>query len=71
MYEDTLDHFAGVAEKKAALLKRSPLSFFTGAMMAGAYVGIGIILIFTIGAFVDPSILRSASSSWAAPLALP
>jgi len=58
MYLDTLDHFAGVAEKKSALLKRKPSSFFIGAMMAGAYVGLGIILIFSIGAFVDPSIRK-------------
>lgn len=58
MYLDTLDHFAGVAEKKSALLKRKPSSFFIGAMMAGACVGLGIILIFFIGAFVDPSIRK-------------
>ncbi len=58
MYLDTLDHFAGVAEKKAALLKRRPTSFFVGAMMAGADVGLGIILIFSIGAFVDPSVRK-------------
>ena len=27
-------------------------------MMAGAYVGLGIILIFTLGAFVDPSVRK-------------
>ena len=58
MYLDTLDNFAGVAEKKANLLKSSPSSFFVGSMMAGAYVGLGIILIFTLGAFVDPSIRK-------------
>ncbi len=58
MYTDTLDHFAGVAEKKAGLLKNNPASFFIGAMMAGAYVGLGIILIFTLGAFVDPSVRK-------------
>jgi len=52
MYRQTIDHFADLAQTKAALLRRSPLSFFVGAMMAGAYVGLGIILIFTVGAQV-------------------
>ncbi len=56
MYMDTLDHFAGIAETKSSVLKKNPLSFFIGSMMAGAYIGLGIILIFSIGAFVDPSI---------------
>jgi nitrite transporter len=58
MYSETIDHFAGVAEKKAAVLKKAPTSFFIGSMMAGAYVGLGIILIFTLGSFVDPSIRK-------------
>lgn len=58
MYMNTLDHFAGVAEKKAAVIKNNPASFFIGAMMAGAYVGLGIILIFTLGAYVDPSVRK-------------
>ncbi len=58
MYTDTIDHFADIAEKKAALLKNAPASFFIGSMMAGAYVGLGIILIFTLGAFVDPSVRK-------------
>ncbi len=60
MYVDTLDHFAGVAEKKAGLLRNNPSSFFIGSMMAGAYVGLGIILIFTLGTFVDPSVRKLA-----------
>lgn len=55
MYAETLDHFAAVAEKKAAALRNHPLPFFVGAMMAGAYVGLGIILIFSVGATIDPT----------------
>lgn len=55
MYLDTLDHFAGVAEKKAAVIRNHPLPFFVSAMMAGAYVGLGIILIFSVGATLDPA----------------
>lgn len=54
MYLETVDHFAGVAEKRSAFLKRSPLGFWISSMMAGAYVGIGIILIFSVGSDADP-----------------
>ena len=55
MYLDTLDHFAAVAEKKAAAVRSHPLPFFVSAVMAGAYVGLGIILIFSVGATLDPA----------------
>ncbi len=58
MYVDTINHFAGIAKEKAGLLINNPSSFFIGSMMAGAYIGIGIILIFTLGAFVEPSIRK-------------
>ena len=58
MYLDTLDNFAAVAEKKAAVIRRHPLPFLVSAMMAGAYVGLGIILIFSVGATLDPSLRR-------------
>ena len=50
MYSDTIDGFAKMAEKKLAALRRSPGGFFVSSMLAGAYVGMGIILIFTLGA---------------------
>ena len=55
MYENTLDHFGALARKKADLLNSSPTAFCIGSMMAGAYVGLGIILIFSVGALVDPA----------------
>lgn len=55
MYLDTLDHFAAVAGNKATVIRGHPLPFLVSAMMAGAYVGLGIILIFSVGATVDPS----------------
>lgn len=60
MYADTTDHFAEIAAKKAAYLKTNPLGFLVGAMMAGAYVGIGIILIMTVGNSVDPAFAKIA-----------
>ena len=55
MYLETVDNFAEVASKKASYLKRSPLGFWVSAMMAGAYVGLGIILIFSIASDVEPA----------------
>jgi nitrite transporter NirC len=55
MYLETVDHFAGVAAKKADYMKRTPLAFLISAMMAGAYVGLGIILIFSVGSDADPA----------------
>ncbi|HUB94491.1 MAG TPA: nitrite transporter NirC [Stellaceae bacterium] len=55
MYLDTVDQFAASAAAKSAFLRRSPLGFAISAMMAGAYVGLGIILIFSIGSDVDPA----------------
>ncbi len=54
MYADTIDGFVNVAEKKLAFMRRSPGGFFVASMLAGAYVGLGIILIFTLGADVPP-----------------
>ncbi|MCP4490987.1 MAG: nitrite transporter NirC [Gammaproteobacteria bacterium] len=48
MYKDTIDYFANLANQKAHTLKSSPIAFLVGSMMAGAYVGLGIILIFSV-----------------------
>jgi nitrite transporter len=55
MYQETVDHFAALAAKKATYLSRSPLGFWISSMMAGAYVGIGIILIFCVASDMDPA----------------
>jgi nitrite transporter NirC len=46
--QNNIKVFAEFARAKAKMLKESPLSFFIGSMLAGAYVGIGIIFIFTV-----------------------
>jgi nitrite transporter len=58
MYADTVDGFARIAEKKLAFLRHSPGGFFVASMLAGAYVGLGIILIFTLGAEVPPELRK-------------
>lgn len=58
MYTETLTKCGNNALRIKNLVTQHPLSFWIGGMMAGAYVGLGIILIFTLGNQVDPS-LRS------------
>lgn len=53
---DTAIEFAVLARSKTESLGNNPLGFFIAAMMAGAYVGVGILLIFSVGETVDPSV---------------
>jgi len=47
---DTLNAVQAAAAAKAATLRKTPLGYFVLSMMGGAYVGLGIVLIFAIGA---------------------
>jgi len=53
---ETTVEFALLAQAKTKTLRNNPVGFFFAAMMAGAYVGVGILLIFSVGESVDPSI---------------
>lgn len=55
-YSTTVDTFSRVAQAKAAHLNRDLPAFLVLAAMAGAYVGMGILVIFSVGQGVDPSI---------------
>ncbi len=55
MYGETVQYFAHAAEKKSQFLQQSPVGFSVSAMMARAYVGIGILLIFSVGGTLDPA----------------
>lgn len=55
MYSDTINKCAANAARIVKLAKESPLGFWIGSAMAGAYVGLGIILIFTLGNLIDPA----------------
>ncbi|MGB3837052.1 formate/nitrite transporter family protein [Castellaniella sp.] len=55
MYDDTIDGFVRTANAKLRLLRSAPHGFFVGSMLAGAYIGLGIILIFTLGSVVPPA----------------
>ncbi len=53
---ETVLDFARLARTKAENLSQNPLGFGVAAMMAGAYVGMGVLLIFSVGQPADPSI---------------
>jgi nitrite transporter NirC len=50
MYIETVNLFAQAAKAKVNFFKSSPLRYFLAALLAGAFVGFGIVLIFSIGA---------------------
>lgn len=52
---ETVTHFAETARTKTQFLKSDPCAFAVSTMMAGAYVGVGIILIFSVGQTADDS----------------
>ena len=47
---DAIAAVAQAATSKATTLKKSPVGYFVLSMMAGAYVGLAIVLIFAVGA---------------------
>lgn len=49
MFTDTINKCAANAARIVRPAKESPLGFWISSAMAGAYVGLGIILIFTLG----------------------
>jgi nitrite transporter len=55
MYEESVKGFAEAGLHKARTVRNYPLAFLIGAAMAGAYIGFGDILMFTVGAHVDPA----------------
>lgn len=56
MYDDTIDGFVKAANAKLEMLRRAPHGFFVGCMLAGAYIGLGILLILSLGSHVPPDI---------------
>ncbi|WP_085247176.1 nitrite transporter NirC [Gilliamella mensalis] len=56
MYTETINKCAANAARIVRLAKTNPFGFWISSAMAGAYVGLGIILIFTLGNLVDPAI---------------
>ncbi|WP_425082637.1 formate/nitrite transporter family protein [Ruegeria arenilitoris] len=55
-YADTVIGFAELAQEKGVNLRADPIAFLILALKAGAFVGAGILLIFSVGQGADPSI---------------
>ncbi len=55
MHNETLEKLTNAAKSKINLLNKSKLKYLTSAAFAGLYIGIGIILIFTIGGLLSAS----------------
>lgn len=53
MYRDTWEAVSNAAVAKLNLLKKNPVGYFLASMLAGIFVGFGIILIFSIGGLLD------------------
>jgi nitrite transporter NirC len=56
MYEQSISHFAELAREKCDVAHRSSTAFVVGAMLAGAYIGIAMILALTVGSEVTSTI---------------
>lgn len=55
-YKDSIAAFSALSAVKTEYLAQNPLGFLIASMMAGAYVGMGILLIFSLGQSADPSV---------------
>lgn len=53
MFNREFEIVAGVEKSKALLLKNNKLGYFVRAMLVGAFVGLAIMLIFTIGGLLN------------------
>jgi nitrite transporter NirC len=56
MFTDGIAKLADAGAAKARYLAENPVGFWISSMMAGIYVGFGILLIFSIGSVLDPSV---------------
>lgn len=53
MFGEEINKVGNAGEAKAKLLKNNPFGYTISSALAGIYVGIGIILIFTVGGFFN------------------
>lgn len=49
MFREEFDRQAGTAKTKIEMLSKNPIGYFALAVLAGIYIGFGVILAFTIG----------------------
>lgn len=55
MYLSVINKVSTAGVNKARFAKKAPLKYLVASALAGAYVGLGILLIFTIGGQLSPS----------------
>lgn len=55
MFQEEISGIGQVAQKKVGLMKKRPAAYFVLSMLAGMYVGLAILLIFTIGGLLGGS----------------
>lgn len=48
VYQDSFSALTAASKTKVSFLKRNPVGYFLSSMLAGIYIGLGILLIFTI-----------------------
>ena len=53
MFQEEYFTLAKAAESKSKFLKANPLGYWIAAMLAGIYVGFGILLIFSLGGMIS------------------
>jgi len=53
MYYEEIKKVSSAAQAKGTLLKGSPIKYLLSSVLAGMYVGLGILLIFTIGGLLS------------------
>lgn len=58
MYSSAVDNFTNIGVQKADALNNNLIAFLVGAAMAGAYVGFGGIVMFSVGAHLGPEWAR-------------
>ena len=63
MYETQVEKFSNQAAEKINILAQRPEAIWVGGLLAGAYVGIGIILIMVLGTDVPPEFRKLVMGS--------
>lgn len=72
MYDEVIGKLTEVAKKKVNLLNSSTFKYLVSSAFAGAFIGIGILLIFTIGGYMggEPSVKVVMGLSFSVALSL-
>ncbi len=63
MYTDTISLLVDAGEHKTSAIRKNPGGFLLGAMMAGAYVGFGSVIMYSVTAHVDAAWVRLVSGA--------